>query len=101
MNPSSSPGSQSIPSFASDIPMSGPRGPASSPGSAPVGIALPKPPSSSPGRSSYTPHPGWRTRLPLSVEQVVQLTLAVVMFATALIALQMVLVVFLLIHRFF
>jgi hypothetical protein len=57
-----------------------------------------KGPSSSPNRSSGYPF-YWPARMPLSLEQVVFLTLAVLMFTTAVVALQVVLVATILISK--
>jgi hypothetical protein len=75
-----------------------------SPSSSPAGVRAMVQPmgargsSSSPSRSSGTPF-FWPARMPLSLEQVVFLTLAVLMFTTAVVALQVVLVATILISK--
>lgn len=76
------------------------RGPSSSPSSArsPLAAMGAKGPSSSPNRSSGYPL-YWPARMPLNLEQIVFLTLAVLMFTTAVVALQVVLVATILISK--
>lgn len=77
---------------------------ARSPSSSPAGArsmvqpTAAKGPSSSPNRSSGYPF-YWPARMPLSLEQVVFLTLAVLMFTTAVVTLQVVLVATVLISK--